>query len=105
MVALPLKFFNRSGDSARTGVLTDGLKWSLWHYRDGLWYQTDFYSKNEAGAIRVLSIAIIWLTNIRNPSAFGCWALAYYHQRPGCTIHFALVFGPQLPSVPGGLSQ
>ena len=49
--------FNQSGDSGRSGALTDGLKWSIYHHDGGFWYKTELWTKDDAAALRVLRIS------------------------------------------------
>jgi hypothetical protein len=70
--------FNQSGDSGRTGALTDGLKWSFYHNEDTVWYNTILWTRDDAAALRVLRIAFIISTNIRCLSVFSCWKVSYH---------------------------
>ena len=57
VVSLPFQSFaDNSGDKSRTGALTDGLKWSIYHFFNGNWYLTDLCTKDEASSIRLLRI-------------------------------------------------
>lgn len=43
-----------SDDEGRTGAITDGHKWSIFHVHKGNWYMINLLAEDEASSIRVL---------------------------------------------------
>ena len=46
------------GDGPRTGALTDGLQWWIWHNNNGNWFADVFTTESLDEALRVLSIPL-----------------------------------------------
>jgi hypothetical protein len=44
-------------DKSRTGALTDGLKWWIWHNYNGGWYFEQYNSGSMDDALQLLSIS------------------------------------------------
>jgi hypothetical protein len=77
VVLLSNNSVNQSGDYGRTGVLTDGLKWSFYHNEDTVWYNTILWTRDDTAALRVLRICLCHIsTNIRYLGVFSCWKVS-----------------------------
>jgi hypothetical protein len=43
-----------SGDEGRTGAITDGNKWTIFHVYKGNWFRINLMTKDDASALRAL---------------------------------------------------
>lgn len=55
VISLTNFFLINSNDSERTGALSDGLHWTIWHNSNGGWYMGNFKTQSMEDAITVLS--------------------------------------------------